>query len=114
MPTVLIACSLVSRVSSIAQALTLTARRTVAKFAHGPRMDVLSYLDIECIGGPHADGGLVRRTSKGYERARRRVAKQPLVFDIGMNFPLRIDPIGHLRAGAIGVRSAFGVEDRQP
>src|SRR5580700_3987289 len=117
MPTVLIACSFVSRLSNIAEAPPLKARTmTAATLAHRTLscMVLLPNLDVEGVGGTDADRGLVDRTSHGYERAVRGVAEQPLVLDKGMNLPLRIDLIFHLHAGAGRVRSAHRVEHGKP
>src|SRR6267142_6591270 len=100
MPTVLTACSFVSPVWNMAQALALRATRNiVAKFRSRllQYMACLSYL--ERVGGADADRRLVRGTPKRHQRALRRVAEQPLILDIGVNFPLRIDPVGDLGAG---------------
>src|SRR5664279_2535416 len=103
MPTVLTACSLVWPVSKVAHALTLTAATRIGS-RRAPwrlwRMVLLPYLEVERIRRAHADRGLVCRTALDHERAVRGVAEQPGIFDIGTNFPLRIDPVGRLGAGA--------------
>src|ERR1700722_9046098 len=116
-PTVLIACSFVSRLSNIAEAPPLKARRmTIATLAHRTLscMVLLPNLDVEGVGGAEAARGLVDRTPRGRERAVRGVAEQPIVLDKGMNLPLRIDLILHLHAGAGRVRSAHRVEYGKP
>src|SRR5258708_24317644 len=70
MPTVLTACSFVSRVANIAQPPTLTASTTTAaRFAYGllRRIACLSYSDVERVGGADANGRLVRRASNGHQ-----------------------------------------------
>ena len=40
-------------------------------------------------------------------------AGQPLILDEGMDFPLRTEPVLHLRAGAVGVKPAAGIIGRK-
>src|SRR5260370_41893163 len=97
MPTVLTACSFVSPVWNMAQALALRATRSiVAKFRSRllRYMAALSYFEVERVGGADADRRLVRGTPKRHQRALRRVAEQPLILAIGVNVPVRIDPGG--------------------
>src|SRR5258707_7490292 len=117
MPTVLTACSFVSPVWNMAQALALRATRSiVAKFRSRllRYMASLSYLEVERVGGADADRRLVRATPKRHQRALRRVAEQPRILDIGVNFPMRIDPVRDLSARTGSVRGALSGEGRQP
>src|SRR5450756_222613 len=71
-------------------------------------------LEVECVGHADAYRRLIDGSSSSHQRALCCVAEQPLVFDVGMDLPLRINPILHLRAEAGRVCAALGVEDGQP
>src|SRR5882724_7167021 len=102
MPTVLTACSFVSPVWNKGEGPGAEGNKNICRKVRSRLlryMASLSYLEVERVGGADADRRLVRGIPKRHQRALRRVAEQPLILDIGVNFPLRIDPVGDLGAG---------------